>query len=388
MRACAGAAALFLAGVLVGTGGLAHADPAGLAQADPAHRADLSVSAASTQLAKDVVRAKARPFTIVGTNSGPHTARDVVLHLDFTRLDDTKVRYVAPRGCARTGQSYRCGFGPVASEGEIEFSVALYSTGRQGLAGSFGVSIASATADPDRTNNSTEVQVEVVGHSLDLVAVAFDVYADDDTEPIELAPVTPGHRAWLHWFAVNAGSARTRGVSYTINLPAHVTFAEHRDGCSYSSNNRRMTCQDWDAVLTRGHSGAYVADPVRVVVDRLAGWRVLAGGTVSAYALEELTGAATAQLEGVASPWVKALTPAQQERLAESDRAGNVARYRVHVAPGQAAGAGGGLPITGVQAGLIGGLGLAALTLGGVLFAVARRRRLILVTPDERAPSA
>ncbi|MFI6762361.1 peptidase [Micromonospora sp. NPDC050417] len=47
------------------------------------------------------------------------------------------------------------------------------------------------------------------------------------------------------------------------------------------------------------------------------------------------------------------------------------------------AGADSGLPITGVQAGLIGGIGGAVLIAGATLFLLARRRRLVLVVPTE-----
>ncbi|HZN20132.1 MAG TPA: hypothetical protein VFB84_18375 [Micromonosporaceae bacterium] len=391
-RAGAGVAAQLLTGSLVLT--CALVGTGGPAQADPAPRADLSVSAAGTPLTTDTTRAKARPFKVAITNSGPHTAQNVVLEVDLAGLDRDLVGYLAPRGCRGSGQKYRCSFGPVASHGVMEFSVALYAKGGTGPAGSFAVSATSSTADPDRSNNSAGVQVEVVARSFDLVAVAFDVYADDDTEPVELLPVAPGHRAWLRWFAVNRGSGgsrgggATRGVSYTVALPAHVTFAEHREGCAYSPDNRRMTCQDPDAVLARGTASGYVADPVRVVVDRLARGPVLVGGTVSAYALEQLTADAAARLGVAAGPRVKALTEAQQEQLAEAAHGGNAARYDVHVSMRQlAAGSGGGLPITGAQAGLAGLLGLAVLATGGVLLVMARRRRLVLVTPDERPPA-
>lgn len=390
-RAGAGAVAQLLTGSLVLT--CALIGTGGPAQADPAPRADLSVSAVGTPLTTDTTRARARSFKVAITNSGPHTAQNVVLEVDLAGLDRAMVGYLAPRGCRGSGQRYRCSFGPVASHGVMEFSVAVYSRGGTGPAGSLAVSVTSGTADPDRSNNSAEVQVEVVARSFDLVAVAFDVYAGDDTEPVELLPVAPGHRAWLRWFAVNRGSGgsrggATRGVSYTVALPAHVTFAEHREGCAYSPDNRRMTCQDPDAVLARGTASGYVADPVRVVVDRLARGPVLVGGTVSAYALEQLTADAVARLDTAAGPRVKALTETQQEQLAEAATGGNAARYNVHVSVRQlAAGSGGGLPITGAQAGLVGVVGLAVLAAGGVLFVMARRRRLVLVTPDERSPT-
>ncbi|MDG4803261.1 LPXTG cell wall anchor domain-containing protein [Micromonospora sp. WMMD980] len=55
---------------------------------------------------------------------------------------------------------------------------------------------------------------------------------------------------------------------------------------------------------------------------------------------------------------------------------------------GGTGGGDGGLPVTGPQAGLIGGVGIAALVAGGVLFLVSRRRRMVLVTPDDEPPAA
>ncbi|BCJ65190.1 DUF11 domain-containing protein [Polymorphospora rubra] len=51
--------------------------------------------------------------------------------------------------------------------------------------------------------------------------------------------------------------------------------------------------------------------------------------------------------------------------------------------PGGGSGGGGGLPVTGVQATLLGGVGLLVLVVGGVLLVLARRRRVVLVTPTE-----
>jgi LPXTG-motif cell wall-anchored protein len=46
-------------------------------------------------------------------------------------------------------------------------------------------------------------------------------------------------------------------------------------------------------------------------------------------------------------------------------------------------GGGGSLPVTGAQAGLIGGIGAVVVALGAVLFFVARRRKVVLVTPQD-----
>jgi LPXTG-motif cell wall-anchored protein len=51
-------------------------------------------------------------------------------------------------------------------------------------------------------------------------------------------------------------------------------------------------------------------------------------------------------------------------------------------------GGGGDLPVTGVQAGLIGGVGLAVLAGGGALLVMSRRRKVVLVTPGDETPTA
>jgi LPXTG-motif cell wall-anchored protein len=53
--------------------------------------------------------------------------------------------------------------------------------------------------------------------------------------------------------------------------------------------------------------------------------------------------------------------------------------------PTPPAGSGGGLPVTGARSALVGGTGLAVLVLGGVLFVVGRRRRVVVVAPEERS---
>lgn len=66
--------------------------------------------------------------------------------------------------------------------------------------------------------------------------------------------------------------------------------------------------------------------------------------------------------------------------LTDPDTGNNTAAITITVVPG-------GLPVTGARAGLIGGVGLAVVVLGGLLFAVARRRRVVLVVPqDETSP--
>jgi len=59
---------------------------------------------------------------------------------------------------------------------------------------------------------------------------------------------------------------------------------------------------------------------------------------------------------------------------------------------GSGGGGGGGdagfLPVTGAQAQMIGGVGALVLLVGGLMFVAARRRKLVLVAPDDEKPAA
>ena len=70
------------------------------------------------------------------------------------------------------------------------------------------------------------------------------------------------------------------------------------------------------------------------------------------------------------------------------DPSDNVDGFAVLVA-GPTGGSGGGtgddpgLPVTGPVAGTIGGIGGAVLVAGAIMFVMSRRRRVVLVTPDD-----
>jgi LPXTG-motif cell wall-anchored protein len=64
---------------------------------------------------------------------------------------------------------------------------------------------------------------------------------------------------------------------------------------------------------------------------------------------------------------------------AESEPANNTAAIVITTSGGS----GGGLPVTGASAGIVAGAGAAVAALGVGLFMVARRRRLVLVAPND-----
>jgi hypothetical protein len=206
------------------------------------------------------------------------------------------------------------------------------------------------------------------------------VYADDTEPPIEAWPVPAGGEASLDWFVVNTLDRPRRGLVYTIQLPERVSFAQRHDGCEYSADNRTMTCTDPTAVLQPRQADAYVGE-TRIAVAADAAGPVLAGGTVQAYAHDEGS--------GPAGPNVKELG---NEQRAQINVDVPVARYGVHVGPARAENSllsalRIGQLSSGLSIALIGTVGFVVLGAGVFLLVVSRRRRLVLVAPDDKAQS-
>jgi len=350
------------------------------ALADPGDSADLVVQAVGTHVAANEADARRNPFRFTVTNNGPDTAQDVVLEFDFAQLDQSKVGYVGP--CAPAGkQKAVCRIGPLAGHAGLELTVPIFTRGGQGPAGTLTATVRASTADPSKGNNAARVPVESGVRRFDLVAVAFDVYADDAEPPV---PVPAGGSATLDWFVVNASDRPRKGLVYSIQLPERVTFAGKVAGCEYSADNRAMTCADPAAGLKPELGNTFHTGGTRIVVAGDAKGPVLAGGTITAYATDEGAAAGTA-------PNVKELTEAQRERAGEVMLDDPVARYAVHVGPAQESGFLATLGISRLGSGLsivlIGGVGLAVLAAGALLFLASRRRRVVLVAPDEPANS-
>ena len=351
------------------------------ARAEPSDNADLSVVAISTNVAANEADAKRAPFRFQITNHGPDTADAVVIEVDFGKLDTTKVGYLAP--CDGNGPKVSCAMESFPGGTGVEFTFPIYARGATGAAGSVTVSARSTSTDPRKGNNAVAVPVQIGAKRYDLVAVASDVYADDTEPPIETWPVPAGSEATLDWFVVDTADRARKGLVYTIQLPERVSFALRQDGCEYSADNRTMTCTDPTAVLQPHLGNAYHIGGTRIVVAADAKGPVLAGGTVQAYAREESSA-------GPANPNVKDLSEGQRSRVAEVDLEEPVARYGVHVGPaapenGLLAALRIGRLSSGQSIALIGTVGLVVLGAGVFLFVVSRRRRVVLVAPDDRA---
>lgn len=366
-----------------------------------ADQADLALIPVSTQLAKGVTEAKAKPFRFTVDNSrGTVDARNVTVGVDARKINKKKVGFVVPEGCQQQRAAvYSCVLGDLAAGTSEDFFIPLFSKGGRGDAGTLTVTISSETTDPESEDNTVEVDLTVTRPGYDLVTWAQDVYAnvavDGAATETDLKPVRPGQTAPLDWVVYNGGSRKATGVFYGITLPAGVSFAELPATCLVQDLGglAQALCEDPAAVI---RPGQYYTDAVTVKVGDDVTEPVLRIGNVFAYGLDR-----AAAGEPLEEP--RAADQAQRRTFTEADPADNSAVFDVFVdlspapspspspsssptgqpsaSPGT--GGGGGLPVTGAQAGLIGGIGGAVLLTGGVLLMLARRRRVVLVTPDD-----
>ncbi|KAB1914701.1 LPXTG cell wall anchor domain-containing protein [Micromonospora sp. AMSO31t] len=338
---------------------------------------------------------------------GAADAKDVRVTVETKGLKPRKVGVVVPEGCEVDGTRFSCLLGDLAAGTTEDFGIPLFSTGGKGAAGTLTVSISAATGDPDPENNTVEHDITVTAPGYDLTTWVQDVYADvqvdgDEAGESGLKAVKPGETAPLDWAVYNDGSRRATGIAYGITLPAGVTFAELPEGCVEQDLGGLPTayCEDGGAVLKPGD---YYTAGVRVKVGADVTESVLRPGFVFASGLDAASGAPEEE------PRVASST--QRRTFTETDDGDNTAQFDVFVdqttqptptptptaeptptggataspAPTEGGGAGGGLPVTGVQVGLIGGVGGAILLAGGALLVLSRRRKVVLVTPaDER----
>ncbi|MGN9916097.1 LPXTG cell wall anchor domain-containing protein [Micromonospora palomenae] len=398
----AGAVALLAAGGLATVAAPAHA----------ADQADLELIPISKELAKGVKEAKAKPFKFqVDNTRGAVDAKDVAVTVETKGLRAGKVGVVVPDGCEVEDTRFTCLLGDLTAGTTEDFGIPLFSTGGRGDAGTLTVTISAATADPDLENNTVEHDITVARPGYDLTTWVQDVYADvavdgDEAGESGLKPVKPGDTAPLDWAIYNDGSRKATGVAYGITLPAGVTFAEVPEGCVEQELGglAQVYCEDAGAVLRRGQF--YTSD-VRVKVGADVTEKVLRPGFVFAAGLD----AAEGQPEE--EPQVASL--GQRRAFTETDDLDNTAQFDVFVdlstgpspspsptgqptatpsgqptatptSGGGTGGGDGGLPVTGVQVGLIGGIGGAVLLAGAALLVLSRRRKVVLVTPgDEKS---
>ncbi|MCG5470163.1 LPXTG cell wall anchor domain-containing protein [Micromonospora sp. LAH09] len=397
--------ALARAGVvaLLAAGGLATV----AAPAQAADQADLALVPLSSELAKGVKAAKAKPFKFLVDNTrSTVAAKGVSYTVDTSRLKKNKVGIVVPDGCQVQGRTFTCPLGDVPAGTSEDFGIPLFSTGGRGEAGTLVVTINSANAKGDKV----EHDITVAKPGYDLTSWVQDVNANVVVNGVQgddpnLRPVRRGETVPLDWAVYNDGSRKATGLSYVLTLPAGVTFATLPDTCEQQTLNglAQALCQDDGAVIKPGQY--YTAD-IKVTVGTDVTESVLRLGELFAQGLDGAAGQPEEQPEQA--------TSAQRKAFTEVDEVDNQAIFDVFVdltaqptptptptvtpspsgtttpgtttSPVAGGGGGGGLPVTGVQVGVIGGIGAVILLVGGALLVLSRRRKVVLVAPgDEKS---
>ncbi|MDG4807314.1 LPXTG cell wall anchor domain-containing protein [Micromonospora sp. WMMD1120] len=398
---------------LLAAGGLA-------AVAVPAHaadQADLALVPISYELAKGVKAAKAKPFKFRVDNSrSAVAARNVSYTANIKLLNKNKVGVVVPDGCQVQGRTFTCQLGDVPAGTSEEFGIPLFSTGGRGDAGALIVKIAASNAQFDADEMKVEHAITVGKPGYDLTSWVQDVQANVVVNGVkgddpDLRPVRRGETVPLDWAVYNDGSRKATGIFYGLTLPVGVTFAQKPEGCleQVFDGKQQLFCEDAGAIVKPGEY--YTAD-VRVTVGEDVTEPVLHEGDLFAQGLDGAEGQPEEEPEVASS--------AQRKAFTEVDVVDNHTTFEAFVdltwtpptttptptptvtptatptatptpgattSPTAGGGAGGGgLPVTGVQVGVIGAIGALILLAGGALLVLSRRRKVVLVAPgDEKS---
>lgn len=370
--------------LLATVAGLAVLAPPAYAQ----DQADLALVPVSSQVAHGVTAARAKPFRFAIDNTrGTAAATEVVVTVDVSALDPTRVGYLVPANCRATGHALTCALGSIPAGTSSDFGLPVFTTGDGGPAGALTVAVTSATVDPDLDDNAASVEVTVADPGYDVTAWAADVRIAAPARTTARGSSGPAGRAAgptapLDWAVVNHGSEDVPGLVYGISLPPGVVFDRVPADCvrQQLAAATQLLCDRPDVVL---HPGQRHSEPVTVRLPGPTAARLLTPGVVFAAGLMP----APRDRAGRPSGLVPSRSPAVRNPGTETDPADNQALFDVFVtdpvpastgAPAGGAGggqAGGALPVTGVSIGPLALLGLATLLAGGALVLLSRRHR-------------
>ncbi|PWU51443.1 cell wall anchor protein [Micromonospora sp. S4605] len=388
-----GAAALLTSGAFAALGAPAYAEDAGT---------DLSIDVAGTRLAAGTTD---KVGSIRLTNRGADTPTGVKINIDVTQLDLDKVTLApfAEERCAETEPAGRrvweCAIHDFAvpEPGTTSDLPLVVFRAAEGLKEAYAAPVTFTVVVPGDTNSENDsktVQIELTTENgVDLEVWAPDVNAQVAWEPggepeLLKSTLNPGDETIVFAGFGNQGDMIADGLDFVASLPEGVTFSERLRGCEVSADRRRATCAAGTTRLMPGKT-VYGVFAVKVAADVPAPV-LLSGGTVSATSRGALpvTDKSLARAAGGELP--PFLTTTKIDAVEDIDPSDDSDDFTVKVAAvtGGGGGGDGGLPVTGPQAGLIGGVGVAVLAVGGTLFVLARRRRVVLVTPNDERPAA
>jgi LPXTG-motif cell wall-anchored protein len=346
----------------------AFAAPASAAAPDDA---DVSVRFAGTTIAS-LSDGKFGKMTI--RNDGPGTATGIVVVFDASALDGSKIFFNLSPGCVLASATFTCTFDddqvpPPGGETDFPVPIRRKAGALPGPAGSISVTVSSDTNDPNSANNSQTANVVIGATGVDLVVVAFDVYALDSVGDPTTDPVPLGGSSRVDGFIFNFGDLAAAGIKVVVTLPEHVTFAETEPDCTYSADNRVATCNYTDVTLfpspvppDSDDDVLYVWWPLNVATDA-PGPTALQGGSMVVSAIDILQ----PEVPKVRSSLPRNMRWLEPAEIPDVDPTDNNDPFAVFVA--------GDLPVTGAQAGLYAMSGAGLLMLGVIIVVLARRRR-------------
>ncbi|MGC4756935.1 hypothetical protein [Micromonospora trifolii] len=393
-----GAVALLASGALAAFGAPAHATGT---------PTDLSVEMAGTRVAAG---AEAKVAFAKIKNNGPGTPTNFLIKLDISKVDFDRVEVapVTPTPCTLDGlerpENVTCRVqdDEVPGPGEtIEVPIVVMKA-EEGVELPYTAPLRfSLESEDDSTpdNNTASADLTLTDESgVDMGIVVPDVKFQ--VSPSEQPPLLmPGTETQVIVEIINQGDVIADGIKLNLALPKGVTFTEQVRECTYSQDRRIADCPTPLLQVAPGEILAGVF-PVKVAADVKAPVTLQGGsGTIAALGQLPATNANLAARKTALPSFLKAATTEQAAEVRDIDDTDNTDAYAVVVAAkggsggggedgGNGGGDGGGLPVTGAKAGLIGGIGAAVLLAGGLMFLVARRRRIVLVAPGDETPTA
>ncbi|MGS2618099.1 LPXTG cell wall anchor domain-containing protein [Micromonospora sp. LZ34] len=376
--------------------------PAASASAAPAG-ADLTVDLAGATIPLGVTK---KTLHLKISNRGDATPTRVVVRVDASELDRFDFRIMlwptgGPRDCDGDVSGWYCDLLPdqLPAPGEtVELPIlATVQTGEP-LSGRIKVTVEVKPVDTYPADNTKWFPIQVVDHpEADLSVVAPDV-----TQSVRIAAdgslastgtLNPGETGAVRYTIANQGRKPVDGVKVELRVPTGARFTRPPDECVLSDAGRAAVCTYDRLALVPVDQDTDPNDQLHSAVE-LYHLVTVSAATKAPVTLRN----GTVRVEGLSDPRSDLSGPARSDlptnavavRAVDVDDSDNQDGFAVVVAanssgggsggsPGDGGGAGGGgsLPITGSQAGLTAGAGLAMLVGGGVLLLLTRRRRAI-----------
>jgi hypothetical protein len=329
---------------------------------------DLDVQLQGVTLAAGATE-KSGSFTV--TNNGPQAATNVAFKLDASGLDATKVTLEFDAGdCTAAGNVWDCEYNGTIDAGETWdnwFTIKRVGSATGTEAGTLKVTVSHEQDETTENNSASAVVALSKEGGVDLVADAEDIYVTNAEHEVQYGqPVQPGAQTEFIMWVGNQGTVDSVNQKIWIKLPEHVTFVGSEEGCDYETGDTETTCEYYGSTLSA--NGDFDLFWFDVKIDEsVAGPVVLAGGQVAAADLQQVPSANSASVGKADNRSAAAVNN-------DTDVTDNTDEFSAYVAK-KDGGQGGGLPVTGVQIGLIAGVGLAAVAGGAALLLVSRRRR-------------